>query len=63
MVKHIESAAHAGLFEELKQVRAAAIEHYLAAQRALRRRPAAYPDMTWEPKQSFTTVADYYATH
>lgn len=26
------------------------------------RRGAAYPDMTWEPKQSFTAVADYYAT-
>jgi hypothetical protein len=22
-----------------------------------------YPDMTWEPKQSFHAVADYYATH
>jgi hypothetical protein len=27
------------------------------------RRGAAYPDMTWEPKQSFTAVASYYATH
>ena len=27
MVKHVESAAHAALVEELKQVRAAAIEH------------------------------------
>jgi hypothetical protein len=27
------------------------------------RRGAVYPDMTWEPKQSFTAVADYYATH
>lgn len=27
------------------------------------RRGAAYPDMTWEPKQSFTAVAGYYATH
>jgi hypothetical protein len=26
-------------------------------------RGAAYPDMAWEPKQSFTAVADYYATH
>jgi hypothetical protein len=31
MVKHIESAAHAALLEELKQVRAAAIEHFRAA--------------------------------
>lgn len=31
MVKHIESAAHAEQFEELKRVRAAAIEHYRAA--------------------------------
>jgi hypothetical protein len=22
-----------------------------------------YPDMTWEPKQSFHAVADYYAAH
>jgi hypothetical protein len=27
------------------------------------RHGTAYPDMTWEPKQSFTAVADYYATH
>lgn len=27
------------------------------------RHGAAYPDMTWEPKQSFTAVAGYYATH
>jgi hypothetical protein len=33
VVKRIESAAHAELFEELKQVRAAAVEHYVAAQR------------------------------
>jgi hypothetical protein len=23
----------------------------------------AYPDMTWEPKESFRAVADYYANH
>jgi hypothetical protein len=22
-----------------------------------------YPDMTWEPKESFKAVADYYAKH
>jgi hypothetical protein len=22
-----------------------------------------YPDMRWEPKESFKTVADYYAKH
>jgi transcriptional regulator with GAF, ATPase, and Fis domain len=38
VVKHIESAAHAELFEELKQVREAAIEHYVAAQRLNRQR-------------------------
>jgi len=38
VVKHIESAAHAELFEELKQVREAAIEHYIAAQRLNRQR-------------------------
>ena len=38
MVKHIESAAHAELFEELKQVRASAIEHYVAAQQLSRQR-------------------------
>jgi hypothetical protein len=21
-----------------------------------------YPDMAWEPKESFTAIADYYAT-
>jgi DNA-directed RNA polymerase specialized sigma24 family protein len=31
MAKHIESAAHAAVLEELKQVRAAAIEHFRAA--------------------------------
>jgi len=38
MVKRIESAAHAELFEELKRVREAAIEHYIAAQRLNRQR-------------------------
>jgi DNA-directed RNA polymerase specialized sigma24 family protein len=38
VVKHIESAAHAELFEELKRVREAAIEHYVAAQRLHRQR-------------------------
>jgi DNA-directed RNA polymerase specialized sigma24 family protein len=38
MVKNIESAAHAELFEELKRARAAAIEHYLAAQQLSRQR-------------------------
>jgi hypothetical protein len=28
-----------------------------------RRRGAAYPDMTWEPKESFRAVADFYASH
>jgi hypothetical protein len=27
------------------------------------RHGTAYPDMAWEPKLSFTAVADYYATH
>ena len=27
------------------------------------RHGAAYPDMTWEPKQSFQAVSDYYARH
>jgi transcriptional regulator with GAF, ATPase, and Fis domain len=38
VVKRIESAAHAELFEELKRVRGAAIEHYVAAQRLNRQR-------------------------
>ena len=38
MVKSIESTEHARLFEELKRVRAAALEHYLAAQRLSRQR-------------------------
>lgn len=27
------------------------------------RNGTSYPDMTWEPKQAFTAVADYYANH
>jgi hypothetical protein len=27
------------------------------------RHGTAYPDMTWEPKEAFRAVADYYATH
>jgi transcriptional regulator with GAF, ATPase, and Fis domain len=38
VVKQIESAAHAELFEELKRVRAAAMEHYVAAQQLSRQR-------------------------
>jgi DNA-binding XRE family transcriptional regulator len=38
MAKHIESAAHAELFGELKQVRAAAIEHARAARELARQR-------------------------
>jgi len=38
MVKHIESAAHAALLEELKQVRSAAIEHARAARELSRQR-------------------------
>ena len=38
MVKHIELAAHAELIDELKQVRAAAIEHTRAAQELARQR-------------------------
>ena len=38
MVKFIESAEHTELFEELKRVREAAIEHYAAAQRLNRER-------------------------
>ena len=38
VVKHIESAAHAELLEELKQVRAAALEHFRAAQELARQR-------------------------
>ncbi len=33
MVKHVETAAQAESFDELKRVRAAAIEHYAAAQK------------------------------
>ena len=28
-----------------------------------RLRGKAYPDMTWEPKESFRAVADYYSRH
>jgi DNA-binding XRE family transcriptional regulator len=38
MVKHIESAAHAELLDELKQVRAAAIEHVRVARELARQR-------------------------
>jgi DNA-directed RNA polymerase specialized sigma24 family protein len=38
MAKHAESPAHAALLEELKQVRAAAIEHARAAQELSRQR-------------------------
>lgn len=38
MVKHIESAAHAQILDEIKQVRAAAIEHTRAAQELARKR-------------------------
>jgi len=38
MAKHIESAAHAELLDELKQVRAAAIEHTRAARELARQR-------------------------
>lgn len=38
MAKRIESATHAELLEELKRARAAAIEHYLAAQELARER-------------------------
>jgi DNA-directed RNA polymerase specialized sigma24 family protein len=38
MVKYIESAAHEALLEELKQVRAAAIEHFRAAVELSRQR-------------------------
>ncbi|MGH3407387.1 MAG: TrfB-related DNA-binding protein [Streptosporangiaceae bacterium] len=38
MVKHVESAAHARLLDEIKQVRAAAIEHMRAAQELARKR-------------------------
>lgn len=38
MVKLIESAAHAAFLEELKQVRAAAIEHARAARELSRQR-------------------------
>lgn len=38
MVKHIESAAHARLLDELKPVRAPAIEHIRAAQELARQR-------------------------
>ncbi|MEU7830447.1 MULTISPECIES: TrfB-related DNA-binding protein [unclassified Nonomuraea] len=38
MIKHIESAAHAALLAELKQVRAAAIEHAHAARELSRQR-------------------------
>lgn len=38
MVKRIESMAHAELLAELKRVRAAAMEHYVAAQDLARER-------------------------
>jgi DNA-binding NarL/FixJ family response regulator len=38
MPKHIESAAHAALLQELKQVRAAAIEHFVTARELSRQR-------------------------
>jgi transcriptional regulator with GAF, ATPase, and Fis domain len=38
MVKHCESAAHADLVDELKRVRAAAIEHTLVARELARER-------------------------
>jgi hypothetical protein len=38
MAKHIESAAHAALLEELKQIGAAAVEHFRAAQELSRQR-------------------------
>lgn len=40
MVKHVESPAHAELFEQLKRVRAAAIEHARTAQQLSRQRRA-----------------------
>jgi len=38
MVKHIESAGHRELFDELKRVRAEAIEHARAARESSRQR-------------------------
>jgi DNA-directed RNA polymerase specialized sigma24 family protein len=38
MAKYFESAAHAGLLDELKQVREAAIEHVRAARELARQR-------------------------
>jgi hypothetical protein len=38
MAKHIESAAHAALLERLKQIGAAAAEHFRAAQELSRQR-------------------------
>jgi DNA-directed RNA polymerase specialized sigma24 family protein len=38
MVKHVESEPHQQLFAELKEVRAAAIEHYRAAMELSRQR-------------------------
>jgi DNA-binding XRE family transcriptional regulator len=38
MVKNIETPEHEQLFAELKQVRAAAIEHHLAARKLSRQR-------------------------
>lgn len=38
MVRHIETAAHAALIEELKQVRAVAIEHARVARELSRQR-------------------------
>jgi DNA-directed RNA polymerase specialized sigma24 family protein len=40
MVKNIETTRHADMFEELKRVRAAAIEHAAAARRLSRERRA-----------------------
>jgi transcriptional regulator with GAF, ATPase, and Fis domain len=40
MAKHVQSAAHCDLLEELKRVRAAAIEHTLAARELARQRRA-----------------------
>jgi len=40
------------------------IPHYALVKTYLdRRHGTTYPDMTWEPKESFRAVADYYSTH
>jgi hypothetical protein len=60
----------AGLQDEMEQQMARALSFDLDIVRYSlvktfldARRGSTYPDMTWEPKESFRVVADYYANH